>query len=393
MPADIGIVYPLWNHTDGGDSLLERVAGEVGIDHVTIPVITGARTIFRFFGPIETPYFRTEGGWHFPPNQPLYAASGIKPRTARWMGQRDDLARVVDAARGLGIRVIFRLDVSAPEGLGAKAIEYAPRNAWGDAYESAPPCISNPQIRELVQATLGDLMRYAPDGFEVVNPALDTIFPELVMSLLESPFGPGLELCFCAACRQIAAAEVDAEQAARSVRAHNSRFASTFKPGMGTEELAERFQTDKVLAEYVFSRVRSAESWLSSLAARYPDKTIFTGPIGATPSSIAFNEIEGVRRLSAFAPMDDDDADETDEAISASAGGDEDDETRQTPAPTDALVVPLWWSWRSGPDRLVRAISGMVEHGFTYLDISEIDQTPQGTIDWLRQAVRYARRG
>src|SRR5262245_21196755 len=119
MPADFGIVYPLWNHTDGGDSLLERVAGEAGLDHVTIPVVSGPRATFRFFGPNETPYFRTEGGWHFPPETKQYAASAIKPKMARWCGQRDELKKVCDIARGLGVRIILRIDASASEGLGS----------------------------------------------------------------------------------------------------------------------------------------------------------------------------------------------------------------------------------------------------------------------------------
>ena len=62
MAADFGLVYPLWNHTRAADSLLDRVVGEVGIDHLTVPVVTGAQTQFRLSGGFESPYFHTEGG-------------------------------------------------------------------------------------------------------------------------------------------------------------------------------------------------------------------------------------------------------------------------------------------------------------------------------------------
>src|SRR5262245_57381599 len=157
MAGDFGIVYPLWNHIEGGGSLLERVIGEVGIDHVTIPVVTGPRALFRFFGPYETPYFRTEGGFHFPHSAKCYTASGIKPKAARWFAHRDELRKGGDVARAARVKVILRLDAGVTEALGAKAGEFVSRNAWGDAYDAGPPCISHPALREFVQATLTDL--------------------------------------------------------------------------------------------------------------------------------------------------------------------------------------------------------------------------------------------
>lgn len=112
MAVDFGLVYPPWNHTKAAGNLLDRVVGEVGIDHLTVPAVTGEQTQFRLIGGFESPYFHTEGGWHFPPQVKLYAASGVRPRAAKWLGTRDPIADIREAAEKLGLRVVLRVDLS-----------------------------------------------------------------------------------------------------------------------------------------------------------------------------------------------------------------------------------------------------------------------------------------
>src|SRR5262245_59155093 len=103
-----GVVYPLWNHTREPGNLLDRLVGEVGIDHITIPVVTGPVEQFRpYFFP-DAPYFGTEGGWHYPPGERLIAAR-IKPHVATWCGKRDILSQVRTAAERQGLKVYLRL--------------------------------------------------------------------------------------------------------------------------------------------------------------------------------------------------------------------------------------------------------------------------------------------
>ena len=246
MAGDFGLVYPPWNHSTKRDNLLDRVAGEVGIDHLTVPVVTGEQTQFRLSGGFETPYFHTAGGWHFQPQAGLYEASSIRPRTADWLGSRDVLSEIREQAAKLGLKLIFRVDLPLIRGLFESAPQVRSHSAWGDL-PGFGPCISNPDYRELISATFADLVRFNPDGFE-----LDSIWPEPAgltfgiwqLDLLTQLGEPG-GMCFCPSCRQAAAkANVDAEAAAQTVRAFADRLASrspreltAAKPTAMTDEL------------------------------------------------------------------------------------------------------------------------------------------------------------
>lgn len=381
MAGEFGIVYPLWAHGEGEATLLERVIGEVAVEHVTIPVITGARTQFRHFGPRETPYFHTEGGWHFPPETKAYAASGVKPRAAEWCGHRDVLRKVCDVARHSGLDVNFRIDIPSLPRLVENSPELAQRNAWGDTYVDWGPCLSNPAARELFVASINDALRYKPDAFELVNLRLDSVSPALAGYSLDRPFGPGLELCFCPACRQIAAESVDADQAARSVRALTEKHASKLHPGRSADELLKELRGDPVLREYVAVRLRSVERWLETLAAKYPEHGFFHGPLNFDSAAVGRGGVAGFDRLATF------DAD-----CWLEDAPEEGEKSIITVLEDTAVEMDLWFAWRHGPDALVRVVLELVARGVRYFDFADIDETPPQTIDWLRQAVRYARR-
>lgn len=392
MAGEFGIVYPLWNHSDSGDTLLERVIGEVGIEHVTVPVITGARSQFCVYGPRESPYFHTEGGWHYPPDAKLYTLSGVRPRPARWCGQRDTLKRVCQLSRSSGLNVNFRVDLPAIIQLCDQSPPLAQRNAWGDSYWDWGPCINSPGYRSLVEATIDDLMRYKPDGFELVSNRVDSLSFEVASTTFDKPFGPGFELCFCAACRQIAAEHVDPERAARSVRAHISKFCNSLRPGVTSDDLLHGLHGDEVLHRYVDVRVAAAERWLESLAARHQEHQFYHGPVNYDSAHIGLNGLRGFKRIEVF------DADgwiatqqSSDDRMTESPAGGAQVEN-DLPRVAEAMEMGVWFAWQKGADWLVRAVAEAIEHGAEYFDFVELDETPPETISWLKQAVRFARR-
>lgn len=381
MAGEFGIVYPLWAHADGQAGLLERVIGAVAIEHVTIPILGGARTRFCHYGPGDTPYFHTEGGWHFPAEARLYAVSGVRPRQAEWCGHRDVLRRVCDAARQSGLDVNFRIDIPVLPRLVEHSPELAQRNAWGDSYADWGPCLSNPAARELFAAALNDALRYKPDGFELVNLRLDSVSAALAGATIDRPFGPGLEVCFCPACRQIAAETVDPDQAARSVRALTEKHAKSLAPGRSGDDLLKDLRGDPLLRDYVAVRLRSLERWLESLAAKYPEQGFYHGPLNFDSAAVGRSGLAGFDRLATF------DAD-----CWLEDAPPEGEKSIITVMDDVAVEMDLWFAWRHGPDALVRVVLELLTRGVRYFDFADIDETPPQTVDWLRQAVRYARR-
>ena len=172
MTAGFGMVLGPWSHAADGGERLERAAGEVGLDHVTVVAVSGPLAQWQLDERCESPLFETEGGWHFPPLAKHYAAVGIRPVRARWLGSRDALEALGKHAGRLGLRIVARVDVPAVGAL-AESAALGRRSAWGQEVPSAGLCPCNPSVRELIRATLDDLGRYDPVVVELADSGPD----------------------------------------------------------------------------------------------------------------------------------------------------------------------------------------------------------------------------
>jgi hypothetical protein len=135
MPPQFGLVLPLWDYADRPE-WLDRVAGEIGLDHLTVPVVSGPVESFRLARAIPpdsaaAPYFATEGGWHFPPNAKSYSSTGVRPTKARWFGAADVLGRLAEHLARLGVRLVARVELRDVSALLHAEEHLAQRNAWG----------------------------------------------------------------------------------------------------------------------------------------------------------------------------------------------------------------------------------------------------------------------
>ena len=82
MSMDVGIVYQLWNDRVGSDDLFDRAVGEIGLDHVTIPAVTGPFEQIRFAGQADWRFFQSEGGWHYHADAKHYGNTRLRPKVA-----------------------------------------------------------------------------------------------------------------------------------------------------------------------------------------------------------------------------------------------------------------------------------------------------------------------
>jgi len=385
-----GLVFPLWNLMDGPRELLQRAVGEIGIDHLTVPAVTGPLTQFRLCGDLPHPTFSTEGGWHYPPGRDGYAVCGVRPHAAHWFGRRDLLAQLRDEAVRRGLRLFMRLDLRAVAPRAEQQRHLCPRNAWGDELPAAGACVSHPELRELLRATLADLQRYEPAGFELVDwaPSLPVDRGHARPLAWDETVRALLDLCFCPACREIALGAADADRtdagrlpldpdaAARSVRVHVQRLLSSAGDGAARTN-AER---DPLLAEYCRAVAADSHAWLSRLRERYAGgRCLLTLDVAAAGTSqTGFSacgwELElrcGQRDAGAL------------ERLQAAAVG----------GGASACSLWVWQPLFAEAAELVRRVTGLAEAGVRFFDFEGLEQSPPQVVDWLRQAVRYARRG
>jgi hypothetical protein len=377
MDTQFGIVVPLWSYTADGGALLERAAGEVGLDHVTVPVVTGALSAFRLAADPERPYFRTEGGWHFPPTAKLYGASGVRPPKAAWFGTADALARLREHLDRLHIALVVRIELRAVRILGEREPHLGQRNAWGQEVPPAGLCACNPSVRELLRATLEDLGRYEAKSVELANWRPDHVVwstPPRPAHWRDPAIRQLLDTCFCPACRQTAErAGVEPDQAARRVRVCVQRLIDA-PPGVEPST-----EADEVVAAYCAARVADCGLWLQRLAQAdaHRDCRLLDGP--EPPTSYGdLRPVAQLYRLPADSPLD---KEHFERLLQLQA--------RDRFA---GWSLPAWRPCFNAAASLVFAVSAATAAGVRIYDFEGLDEAAPDAVTWLKQAVRFARR-
>lgn len=367
------LVYPPWAVARDGGAELDRAHGEVGFDGLVIPVVTGAISAFR---PTAAPdaIFVSEGGWHFRPEPEHYRSSGIRARVAAWVGRRESLAPLVEFGQRHNLPLTYRIDASA---LGA-LLQHEPalltRCAWDGGPLGRAACPSNPVWRALLADISADLARFKPAALELVGleldaPATESAIPEPLREIPQVP--PLLGLCFCPACREIGErAGVEVEAVMRSVRVHTERLCR--QPGdAGAQRALER---DEALQAYRQSRTQDHGAWLARLA----DKAAAPGVrmLSADPEAFA-----GISRVALLGGAQRAALCEASEALGAAlASG------------CIGVCMPVWRPCFRAADELVRAAHRLAS-SLELIEFGGLESAIAEATDWLRQAVRYSRRG
>lgn len=373
MSVSFGLVYPLWNHTREPGGLLDRVVGEVGIDHLTIPVLTGPHEQFRLWWFPEGPYFHTEGGWHFQPQAKLYAKSGLKPHVARWVGTRRVLEEVCEEAARRGLKVHFSIDLAAfaPRVLGEPLI--AQRNAWGEVYVGAHACLLNPSTRALLSAAVEDLSRCEAAALHLIGVEVEGALPVARRMTIAGIVDVVLQsMCFCPACTQHAAQnDVDAEKAAAEIIRIGRCLGGLHAQ---LDLLNSELERTPLLSRYIALRSLGHIEWMrgfvTSLAPRAVSLHDQPPAFGERRDDLVLSVLSAAQR----------DAVAQARAILEAA-------TRMRVA-----AEPFTFG-EDAAAALVTAVSNYAKRGAAFIDFGEVEQLRPEVVTWLKQAVRYARRG
>lgn len=376
MDTRFGLVHGLWSIAADGGALLERAAGEAGLDHVTVPVVTGPASHFCALTNPEAPHFTTPGGWHFPPENKSYTGLGVKPPKARWFGNADMLARARDLADRLGLDLVARIEIRGSAPLIDAEPQLCQRNAWGQEVTSAGLCVINPEVQALVEALLKDLRRYEVTAVELADWAVDDAMDQLSERPLcwNILLGALRDICFCPACRQSASrAEIDVEQASACVRdVLIQRSAADPKLSHAEAELLDQYKT---------ARAADCHRWLTDIAKANParqhllSRCYRRGPLGGP--DMPWTMVLGYPPLG----LDEDEAEVFTEICEVHC------HTRGW------LNLHCSQSAFEEAATLVRLVSTAVGWGAGRIEFAGLEEGPEEMITWLKQAVRKARRG
>ncbi|MCZ6699486.1 MAG: hypothetical protein O7D94_11190 [Planctomycetota bacterium] len=370
---------------DGLEETLVRLAGEIGVDSLSVPAIHGR--IEQFRPRYQRPWIRREAAATFQPSSPHYGNTRIRPIPGAWMKTRNVFEQLTRACEKHRIAMRARVACCNGETTAARFRMATCVDVFGES-SLTRLCPSNPDVREYVQGLIADLTEnYEPASIELegldfgVGP-FDSA--ECARGIAWGRTAHFLRsLCFCAACRQRASdAGVDADSVAHTVRDRLNCLFELGSIGFATpealvEDNRELRSWTHLRRETVLSLLRSIrERSRSRLLTRYAGEALIRG---AGPADL----LEYCDALVCPPPAD---HDASHGRGSRSSTGDFGDPRR-----IDVQVYCHPPHMPDGPT-LVRTVQRLSQAGHPAIGFSSYGLAPKPCLDWVRQAIRYTRR-
>lgn len=377
-----------WDLEDEGiDAAIGRIKGDLYADDICVLVHSDdvAQRRSRDLGGART--IRHEAGAHFRPDSMHYSATRIRPMAASWMKSRDPFSRIAKSCETIGVGLIVRASCLRNAALVNKHPMVACIDAFGDASRNRL-CPAHPDVREFVVAMATDLAEsYPTRSVELADVTFDS-------SRYARESALGLELkgaaqslqdwCFCPACRQRAAdagCRVDAAQ--KEVRQWLDRAferGATGKIDDVNSGIVAVLQDDADLRSFQAGRRGSEKSLIAAVHAKLGDK--LTIPVnddaelaGVAPiaQSLGVALVARYKMMPSTSPIP--------RAIRALGG------------PEDVAVrFDAYPPYIDGGPALVAAVHETIEAGHLNVGFYADGLLPAPCLDWIRQAIRYARR-
>jgi len=367
---------------EGYDDALGRLAGDIGVDAVLVTAVHQGIRELRQRAPEAERAFICGAAAHFQPDSRKYAGLRIRPLPAAWMKSRNPLERITEAAEKH--RLKLRVSVSCCQG--DALVERYRHAACIDFFGTAMNwlCPSHPDVRSYLAALVEDLTtNYPVAALHLDTAHFEPFYATGYMDSLEPP--PEISslffnTCYCAACCQRA---TDA----------------------GVDVSALRAVIDKLLVKLNRWELVAASS-LTDLSAQEPLIAAFQRMRRETVTSLVHSLKTCCRtalRIGLFFPS------ETSAAVPAELSAHCDgfyvqvSSSRERDWPSDEIEdaggparcdINFTCYPPMAPDSptLVSAVHRAAQSGIGSIIFTNYGVTPEPCLDWVRQAIRYARR-
>ena len=381
--------YPWDLEDEGHDRALGRLAGEIGVDAISVAAVLDDLTEFRsreFKGPRTV---TRRAAAHFQPSSRHYENTRLRPTAAAWMKSRNPLARIVESARHQSLKCRAWVVCCRNSHLAAKQPLAACVDVFGDPIE-ARLCPSNPDVREYVAALVEDLStNYSLDAIALEDVGFGGGDRSCSRPNAGVAFGPigGIgvlrDWCLCPSCRQRAQeADIDVAEVTAAVL-------DCLGPILRAEPIASATIGDVLgerpcLAAYHHMRCETVGT-LVQMVRKRTDKPLWLHTAadsfrsGADPS-ILRECCDGliVASVDEAAPI----PRERVEQVVRSCGGPQRVEVSTFCYPPHVTDGPA----------LVTLVRQAWQRGYAAIGFSDYGAAPEPCLDWVRQAIRFARR-
>ncbi|MBN2562213.1 MAG: hypothetical protein JXQ75_14915 [Phycisphaerae bacterium] len=381
--------YPWDIEDEGTEAALGRMAGDIGLDAVSVATTCRDVKAFRARAVSGPKTIERDAAAHFRPDGKCYVNTRLRPVAASWMKSRNPLEKIAREADKQGLKLRAWTVCCHGSAMLSRYPTASCTDLFGDP-SSTWLCPSNPDVREYVAALAEDLSTNYP--LEAVE-LMDFGFSGLhVHRYVQMGFLPGdvettlLGWCFCSSCRQRAMdAGIDVEAVVGSATGHIDRMLRVEQP------LHASFQSlladDDHLSAYHRMRVDAVTSLLRMVRSRTRARLLIDVPsvpggsrdTGVEPAEMG-QHCDGF--LLPFPRADAPDERQFFGALVKVAGGADRIDVSMACCPpgvkdAQTLVAQVHRASREG----CRSI-GFFNYGLA----------PEPCLDWVRQAVRFARR-
>jgi hypothetical protein len=376
--------YP-WDLEDEGiEAALAAMAGDIGVDAVSVAAAYHHVSEFRSRVAAGPRALEQEAAVHFQPEARHYASTRLRPNTAARIKSRNPLVKIAHVAEAQGLKLRAWVSCCRSRSLVSRYPMAGCVDVFGDPIPGRL-CPSNPDVREYVAALVEDLSTDCP--VEAVE--LEELhFGHAAGAQRFSDIGVApndvervlLSWCFCSSCRQRASGEgVDVDAVTATVRKHLEQMTSLVPPSI--ETLSGLLAADANIAAYH----RMREDAITSLLRRVRERTnarlllCVERPDSATGLDVraAAPECDGL-----VVPYGPTCALPEDARAVEDAGGVERIEAVHCCHPPQV---------RDGA-ALVTQVHEASAAGYAGMGFFNYGIAPQPCLDWVRQAIRYAKR-
>lgn len=377
-----------WDLEDEGiDAALARIKGDLYADDLCVQVHCDDTALRRGRAIGDSRLIRRPAGAHFRPDASHYGATRIRPMASGWMKSRDPFTKIARACESTGLGLRVRASCLRNRALAEKHPMAACVDAFGDSSRHRL-CPANPDVRVYVVAMATDLAESYPTRcVELADVTFDSSRYARERTLGFDLGGIARSLqdwCFCPSCRQRAGDHgCDAEAAQSTVRGWIDRANDMGVRGKADDisaEISAALGDDSALRGYADARRDSERSLILAAHAKLGDKLAIPVNDDVEHSAIAPVASESGIRLIA--------------RHQKAASGNPVAMAHQSMGGASHVAVRFdaYPPFIDGGPALVAGVHAAVDAGHLEIGFYADGLLPPPCLDWIRQAVRYARR-
>ncbi|MBX3394686.1 MAG: hypothetical protein KF841_04920 [Phycisphaerae bacterium] len=358
---------------EGIEAAIDRLHGEIGVNGLVVDAVGPERMAFRPRIADSSKIVSHGAAAWFQPTARHYTSTRLRPNTAPAIKSRNELEKIITAAAETDLTVAIRVGPFENATLAARHPGTACVDLFGRPHD-ARLCPANPDAREFVAAMVEDLTtNFQIDSIELAGadfgPGLYQIQRPIIGLPNEASTSALIGWCFCSACRQRAMdANLDPDAISNELKTLLDSLPSLMP--CPESDFAAIVSGNPRLRAFAAIREEIVSSLLRSIRKRA------SRPLFVRTTSPAIMSAANPHAL----------AEHCDGFVLAPEHSND-----RLPLPARLEMHTCPPAWNDSPS-LVASVYDATRQRHDAIEFLDYGTTPTPCLEWVRQAIRFARR-